>query len=165
MWNKIYLILLAVAVLTMGVLMYLSYSWLGSITDPKNVAANYVYFADISWTFLMISSLVLLAAANVLLFKTRRAWALWASFLYFSVFMILQTFWLQESFFQYKKTNGLADGSFSLGAFVGVMFVALAAIFVFFNQYLVRRMQAKMFPQAAITEQIPEHIPIEKDSL
>ena len=165
MWNKIYLILLLIAALTMGVLMYLSDSWLGSITEPKNVAANYIYFADISWTFLMISSLVLLAAANALLFKTRKAWALWASFLYFAVFMILQTFWLQESFFQYKKTNGLADGSFSLGAFVGVMFVALAAIFVFFNQYLVKRMQAKMFPQAAITEQIPEQIAIEKDSV
>ena len=165
MWNKIYLILLLIAALTMGVLMYLSDSWLGSITEPKNVAANYIYFADISWTFLMISSLVLLVAANALLFKTRKAWALWASFLYFAVFMILQTFWLQESFFQYKKTNGLADGSFSLGAFVGVMFVALAAIFVFFNQYLVKRMQAKMFPQAAINEQIPEQIAIEKDSV
>jgi magnesium-transporting ATPase (P-type) len=165
MWNKIYLILLLIAALTMGVLMYLSYSWLGSIADPKNVAANYTYFADISWTFLMISSLVLLVAANALLFKTRQAWALWTSFLYFSVFMILQTFWLQESFFQYKKTNGLADGSFSLGAFVGVMFVALAAIFVFFNQYLVKRMQSKMFPQASSADQLSEQVVVEKDAV
>ena len=156
MWNKIYSILLAVAVLAMSILMYLPYSWLGSVTDPKIIVSNYIHYANISWTFLLISSLVLLIAGNVLLFKTRQSWALWASFLYFAVFMILQTFWLQESFFQYKKASGLADGSFSLGAFVGVMFVALGAIFVFFNQYLVKRMQAKMFPQAETSGQISE---------
>ena len=165
MWNKIYSILLVIAVLTMGVLLYLPYSWLGSVTDPKIVAFNYNHYAGISWTFLLISSLVLLAAGNALLFKTRQAWALWASFLYFAVFMILHTFWLQESYFQYKKSSGLADGSFSLGAFVGVLFVALAAIFVFFNQYLVKRMQAKMSPQIETGGQISEQIRTEKDAV
>ncbi len=156
MWNKIYLILLAICVLTMGVLLYLPYSWLGSITDPRIVADNFNHYAGISRTFLFVSALVLLIAANALLFKTRKAWGLWATFVYFAVFMTAQTFWLEQSFFNYRQTNNLTDSTFFFGSFFAVVFIALAAIFVFFNQYLVKRMQTKMSPQTNTVETLPE---------
>lgn len=165
MWNKIYLILLAICVLTMGVLLYLPFSWLGSITDPKIIAANFSYYANISRTFLFGSSLILLVAGNILLLKTYKAWGLWAAFLYFTVFIIAQTFWLEQSFFRYRQANNLTDDTFFFGSFVAVLFVALAAILVFFDQYLVKRMQAKMSPQGKIVEPISEPVLIEKDSI
>ncbi|MDQ2745931.1 MAG: hypothetical protein M3T96_01580 [Acidobacteriota bacterium] len=163
MWNKIFLVLLAVCVLTMGVLLYLPYSWLGSITDPKIVAVNFGHYAGISRTFLFISSLILLIAGNVLLFKTRRSWGLWTAFFYFAVFMLAQTFWLEQSFFRYQQTNNFTDSVFFFGSFIAVLFVALAAVLVFFNQYLVKQTQAKMFPPSAPVEQIPERISGEKE--
>ena len=163
MWNKIYLILLAVCVLTMGVLLHLPYSWLGSITAPKIVALNFEHYANISRMFLFISSLVLLAAGDVLLFKTRQSWGLWTAFLYFAIFMVAHTFWLEQSFFRYRQENNLTDSSFFFGSFLAVLYIVITAIFVFFNQYLIKRMQAKMFPQTEIVEQIPERISIEKD--
>lgn len=146
MWNKVYLILLAIAVLTMGVLLYLPASWLSSVADPKNVALNYAHYSNISWTFLLISSIVLLLTANFVLFKTRRSWAMWATLTYFAVFMTAQTFWLEKSFFRYQQENNLNDSAFFLGSFVGVALIFLAAVIVFFNQYLIKRAQARLAP-------------------
>ncbi len=165
MWNKIYLVLLAVCALTMGILLYLPYSWLGSITDPKIIAANFGYYANISRTFLFVSSLILLAAGNVLLFKTYKSWGLWAAFLYFAGFIIAQTFWLEQSFFRYRQANNLTDDAFFFGSFVAVLFVALAAILVFFDQYLVKRMQAKMSAPNKTFEPVTDPVLIEKDSI
>ncbi len=156
MWNKIYLITLAAAAAAMGVLLYLPYSWLGSVTDPKNVALNFTHYANISWTFLLVSSLILLILANVLLFNTRRAWGMWATLVYFAVFTIAQSFWLEQSFFNYRQANKLPTDTFFLGSLIAVLCIVLAAIFVFFNQYLVKRMQGKMSPQVETVRQISE---------
>lgn len=155
MWNKIYLIIIAIAVLATGVLLYLPHSWLQSITAPRDVAEHYKFYANIGWMFLLISSLALLVVGNVVLWKTRRAWAMWASLLYFAVFIIAHTFWLENSFFQYKQTNNLETGAISWSPLFGVVLIVLAAIIVFFNQYLVKRMGDKMYPVAAPDEQPP----------
>lgn len=165
MWNKIYLILLAVAVLGMAVLTYISADWLTSVGDPRTAAENYSYYASLSQTFLFVSSLILLLVGNALLFKTRQSWALWATFVYFAVFVVLHSFWLGEKYLQFKQARGLSDSTISFGAIIGVLFVAIAAILVFFDQYLVKRMQAKMLPQTASPEQIPEQVSVEKDSI
>ena len=143
MWNKLYLILLAAATLTMGILLLLPNSWLGSVTDPRNVALNYTHYAGISWTFLLVSSVFLLIVANGVLLKTGKAWALWTSLLYFAGFMIAQTFWLEQNFFRYQQANNLTDSTFFLGSVYGVALIILAAVIVFFNQYLIKRMQAR----------------------
>lgn len=105
MWNKIYLIALAAAVLIIGVLTYFSFDWLQSVTNPKDVIENYEKYADYSWMFLLISTLVLLVVGNVVLWTTRKSWALWTTFFYFAVFIVLQKFWLEQSFHQYKQTR------------------------------------------------------------
>ena len=156
MWNKIYGAILAAAFLAMIVLLYLPYSWLQSVTSPKDVETSYLFYSNISWTFLLISSLVLLIAANVLLWKTRRSWAMWAMFLYFAIFTVAHKFWLDRAFFNYQKANNLTESVFTFGALAGALLIVLAAIIVFFNQYLVKRLHDKMYPPAAPIEALPE---------
>ena len=161
MWNKIYLVVLAIAILAMGVLLYLPYSWLQSVTAPKDVAAQYNFYSNISWMFLLFSSLVLLIAGNVVLWKTRRSWAMWTALLYFAVFMVAQTFWLDRDFFNYQQKHNLTDSLISFGALSGVILIVLAAIIVFFNQYLAKRMHVKMYP--AVTQPV-EALPEESSA-
>ena len=149
MWNKIYLVILAAAVLATGVLLYFSYSWLQSKTNPQDVQANYLSYSNISWTFVLISSLVLLIAANVVLWKTRRTWAAWTTLLYFAVFTIAHKFCLDQVFFNYQQANRLTENMISFGAIFGVVLIVLAAIIVFFNQYLVKRLHDKTYPAVA----------------
>ena len=157
MWNKIYSVILAIAVLAMGVLLAFQYSWLQSKTAPKDVIAQYEFYSNISWLFLLFSLLVLLIAGNVVLWKTGRAWAVWTSLLYFAVFMLAHTFWLENSFFRYKQENTAENSLISWSPLLGVVLIALAAIIVFFNQYLVKRMSNKMLPAAAQPiESLPE---------
>jgi len=156
MWNKIYLLILAVAILAMGIFTFLPYNWLQSKTDPRDVQMNYLFHLNIGWTFLLISSLVLLAAANVILWRTRKSWALWTSFLYFAAFTIAYRFWLDQAFFAFQQTNRLTDDALSFGAIFGVVLIVLAAVIVFFNQYLVKRLQDKMYPPLQPVESLPE---------
>jgi len=157
MWNKIYSIILAAAVLAAGVLIYFPYSWLQSKTNPADVQASYLFYSNLSWTFLLISSLILLIAANVVLWKTRRSWAMWVSLLYFAVFTIAQKFWLDGAFFNFQQANRLTESVLSFGALFGAVLIVLAAIIVFFNQYLVKRMHDKMYPAVAPTiDDLPE---------
>jgi hypothetical protein len=152
MWNKIYTGALGISFLLTAGLIYYSYTWLQSIGAPASVAQNYENYSNISWMFLWISSAVLLVLANVVLWTTGNAWAMWATFLYFAVFILAQTLWLDQSFFSYKQQNNLTNSAFSLGIFSGVLFSGLAGIIVFFNQYLVKRMRNKMFQTQIVSE-------------
>jgi len=165
MWNKIYLGVLGAAFLVMFVLMYLTFSWLQSVDKPANVVVNYEYNASISRTFLWISSIVLLILANILFWKTRKSWALWATLVYFAVFTAAQTFWLSQTLFQYQQDKNLTADNFSLGSpFAGAMMIALAGIIVFFNQYLTKRLHDKTFPplQPAVV-QMPDEVLVDEN--
>lgn len=156
MLSKIYLAALAVFILLMSVLTYYSCSWLSSITDPGSVVTNYEYYSKLSGNFLWISALILIILANVILWKTRKIWAFWSTLLYFAVFIILHTFWLNTSFVQYKRDNGLLAGSISLSPLVGVIIIIFVAVFVFLNQLLVLRMHDKMYAKEAPVEPVVE---------
>jgi hypothetical protein len=154
MWNKIYTAVLGIFFLLSAGLTYYSYTWLQSVSAPRNVAENYGYFANLDWMLLWISTLILLVLANVVLWTTRNAWAIWATFLYFAFFILLQTFWLDAAFNRYKQQNGLDGAAISLGVFLGVVLIGLAAVIVFFNQFLIKRMRDKMSAQSVPTNQI-----------
>lgn len=146
MLNKIYLIVLAVFVLIMSVFTFYSYSWLASIDNPRTVVSNFDYYSNLSGTFLWISALTLLVLANVAFWKTRKLWAFWATFLYFAVFIILHTFWLNRSFIEFQRTNGFLVGSYSLSPLVGVGLLIAALFIVFFDQFVALKMRNKMYP-------------------
>ena len=145
MLNKIYLIALAVFVLVMSVLTYLSYGWLKSIDAPQSVVENFNYNSGNGRIFLLISSIILLVLANVILWKTRKSWAFWSTLLYFAVFLFARTFWLDRAIQQFQKDKGLVESGFSLSPFIGVITFIAIAIFIYFNQFLVTRMLDKMF--------------------
>jgi hypothetical protein len=146
MLNKIYLAFLGIASVVMIFFTLYSQSWLSSIGDPKTAAENYSYWANLNWTFLWFSSVVLLVFANILLWKMRRGWAMWTTLVYFAVFTVISYFWLEPNFFAFKKTNGLWKGEFSLSQFFGVGLIVVAAVIVFLNHFLNLRLNEKMFP-------------------
>jgi hypothetical protein len=145
MWTKIFLILFAVALAAMGVLTYLSYAQLQSTGfAPKDIAESFLSYAGFYWTFFWISSLALLITANVVLWLTRRAWALWLTFLYFSIFILVRTWWLNEVYSAYARQNNLsADGFFGYGI-LGALICIAVAVGIFFDQFLVLRMRDRM---------------------
>lgn len=161
MWNKIYPALLIISIITMSVLLYLPYSWLQSITAPRDVELQYRFYSNISWIFLLVSSLVMLLIGNVVLWLTQRAWAMWTTLLYFTVFMLAYTFWLESAFFNYRQTNNLETGIISWSPLVGVILIALTTVIVFFDQYLVKRMLAKT---SGVTESVAQDL-IEENSV
>jgi hypothetical protein len=156
MWNKVYLIALAVFLVLMSVLTYISSSWLGSITRPSDVAQSYISNSTTSWYVLLISTLILLILANIVLWNTLKAWAFWTTLLYFVIFIVLQTFWLDNSFVQYLKDNGLAPGQYTLRPLFGAVLCIGAGIFVFFNQLVVLRMHEKMYAKEEPVERLSE---------
>jgi len=157
MWNKIYTAVLGISFVLMAGLIFYSNTWLQSPTKPADVVANYNNYSNIGWMFFWASSIILLILANVVLWTTRNAWAMWATFLYFALFILIQTFWLGESFSRYKQENGLGETGLSTGVFLGVILSGLAAVIVFFNQFLVKQMRDKMSVQAQpVTEKRAE---------
>lgn len=161
MWNKIYLLALAVLLLPMIFLSYYSWSWLQSVSAPQAVVTNYQHYSNFGWNYLWISTIVLMILGTVLLWKTRRAWALWTTLLYFALFIIIRYFWLEQSFFQYKQDKGLVGDGLSIQPLIGVVLCALAAVIVFFNQYLVKRSYDKMYPEKISSD---VSVPIENDT-
>ena len=151
MWSKIYLAFLALSITAMGFFTYYSWSWLQSKGNPVDAVAGFQYHSGLSWTVLWLSAAALLGLGNVVLWASSRTWAMWLTFLYFASFVIIAYFWLGESFFHYRKDNGLSEGSFSLGPFFAVVLIALVAAIVFFNQFLLVRVQQKMNPPIANT--------------
>ncbi len=144
MLGRIYLVLLSVAVVVMGALTYLSYGWLQSIGDPQNAIQNYQDYSGISWSVLWVCFLALVIVANVLLWKTRKAWALWASLLFFVSFIIIQTFWLENAFFNFVKENTASESKYFIRPFLGITISAIATIGIFFDQFILLRMRDKL---------------------
>jgi len=145
MWNKIYSIALAISLFIMTSLSFYAYNWLKSIDAPANVVQNYEYYSGLAWMFLWLSSIILLVLANALYWRTQKPWALWTTFLYFALFIIIQTFWFDESFMTYKNQNNLGQNNLPVGLFLGVALCVVGAVIVFFDQFLVSRLHKKMY--------------------
>ncbi len=148
MWNKIYLAVLAAAFLVMCFFTFYANSWLGSIGNPKDAIEGYEHYAGIGSLSLSISSVILLILANVILWNTRRGWALWTTLAYFAIFVILRAFWLEKSRFSLQYP----DSSFFTPALVGAGVIIAAGAVVFFNQLLNLRLNEKMYPPLETSE-------------
>lgn len=152
MWDKIFLLILAVCSAIMAGLTYYSWSWLQSIGNPAATVEGYTYHAGLAWTFLWISSIVLLVAANFLLGRFRRSWAMWATFVYFAAFAVIRYFFLERSFLHYKLNAGFGEPGISWAPFAGAIIVIAAGATVFLNHLLVVRLREQLYPAAAADE-------------
>ncbi|MDQ3800916.1 MAG: hypothetical protein M3384_15945 [Acidobacteriota bacterium] len=162
MWTKIFLVSFAAAFAVMSVLTYLPYSWLQSKGfAPNIIAGNFLSYSSAYTTGFWISLLVLLILSNVVLWLSRRAWALWLTFLFFSIFVLIQTWWLSEAYASYARQNSLpAETPFGYGI-LGALICVAAGVGIFFNQFLVLRMRdsihgaGKTTEEAAVVEESP----------
>lgn len=156
MLSKIYVLVLVVAILITGLLTFYAYSWLGSLSGPQSIVENHNFYSNLAWTCVWLSSIILLGIANAILWKTQKLWAMWASFVFFAAFVILQTFWLSPAFSNFLFNNNLQERGISFSPFLGIIICILAAIIVFFNQFIVLRMHEKSFPPAQLPEELVE---------
>lgn len=161
MWSKVYLACLAISLAVMAFFTFYGLSWLQSIGDPRAAAAEFEYHSGISWPVLWISSNALLVIANAILWTTRRAWAMWVTFLFLAVFIAAKFFWLDRSFAAFQAANNLAAPTISFGPFLAAIMIVVIAAIVFFDQFFVVRMLEKMYPTPAEfpepgTEELPE---------
>lgn len=148
MWNRIFLLILAVCSAIMAGLTYYAWSWLQSIGAPSATVEGYTFHAGLAWKFVWASSIILLILANFLLARSRRSWAMWATFVYFAAFVVVRYFFLERWFFQYKLNSGLADSRLSWAPFAGAVVVVAAATVVFIDQMLIVRLTEKIYPSA-----------------
>lgn len=152
----IYVALLSVAFVITVFFCFYAYSWLGSIGNPLNAQAGFEYHISLAWYVIWFSAAVLLVLANILLWQTRSSWAMWTTFTYFALFIILRYFVLENAFFSFQQTNNLIDRNFSFSPLLGVVFVFLGAVIVYFNQFLSLRLRDKIFAKEIPEKDLPE---------
>ncbi|MGI8495483.1 MAG: hypothetical protein ACR2L1_09265 [Pyrinomonadaceae bacterium] len=145
MLNKIYFLALTIAAVIMIVLSYLAYNQIQAIGfSPATIAGNFHYYESLYQQFLWISSLILLILGNVLLWQTRRSRALWATLLYFVVFVLLDSWWLGSLGFDYEQRYKLTVDSFSFSGILGAGLCIVAALIIFFDHFIVLRMRDRI---------------------
>ena len=156
MFTKIYLVLFVVALLVIATITFLAYTQLQSVGfPPPQIVERFEGYESIFKTVLWISSVVLLILANVILWTTRKSWALWVTFAYFAVFILLDMWWLGDSLVAYKKQNNLFNGSFQVGGIFAAFMVVIVGIGIFFNQFIALRLNDKMFNKSVeATEEV-----------
>lgn len=156
MLSKIYLGLLAFSVLIVGFFTYYSWSWLRSIGVPAAAVEGFVYNSETAWYVLWTTFALLLIVGNGILWSSKSSWAVWMSFVYFAVFVLVRYFWLDAAALNFRKSAGLVEGTFSLGPLLGVIIVAAAAAIVFLDHFVVVRLNQRMFPDTKTVETSPE---------
>lgn len=134
--------ILAAAVVVMFFFTFYANSWFRSIGNPQAALEGYEYYAGLGSTFLSISFLILLITANIILWNTRRGWAMWTTLGYFALFVLLRAFWLEKSLYNFLYPDSL----FFTPALVGAGLIIAAGVLVFFNQLLNLRLHERMYP-------------------
>jgi uncharacterized membrane protein len=86
------------------------------------------------------------------MWKSRRSWALWTSFVYFAFFILLNTWWLEESSFRYKKTHQLLEGGFQVGGIFAIIMTFVVGVGAYFDQFIVFRLWDKMYGKPAVAD-------------
>jgi hypothetical protein len=94
-----------------------------------------------------------LTIANVVLWSTRKAWAVWLSFLYFALFIFLRYWWLEGDYLDFARRHSLTDSSFSTGPLVAAILVVGVGMLIFFDQFVVLRLSEKMHPTSGFSNE------------
>ena len=152
MLNKIFLGVMAIAVVVVLFITYYSWSWLQSIGDPRTAWESFNYDRRAGVYFLIVSTIVLLVIANVVLWTVRNAWAMWATHLFFSIFAIVLLFWLHLTGISFCIDNGVCQSpSRGIGPLLAVFGIVVLGVLVFFDQYVVLRLHGKMYRNPDLT--------------
>jgi len=145
MVSKIYLAVLGISVAVMAFFTYYAWSWLQSIGKPAAAIDGYLYHAALGWVTLVASWLILMLIANVILWATQRAWAMWTTFVFAAIFLIAKFFWLGTAFLNFARENSMTDIRYSFAPLTGVILIVAVGIVTLANQFLSVRLQQKMY--------------------
>jgi predicted DNA repair protein MutK len=160
MWTRIYLGVLAAAILVVGFFTYYSLGWLESIGKPEDAIAGYESTSGIASAMLSICSIVLVFMGVGVLWTTRRAWALWVTFAYFAVFRAVEGFYLSRGYQELvAKSSGLNPKVWATPVITLLVIIGAAAM-TLVVQYVVVTMHAKFNPTHAIASSetdVPEN--------
>lgn len=143
MLSKSYLAALGLSTAVMGFLTYYSWSWLQSIGQPAAAVEGYQYHSNLAWITLWISTTILLIIGNAVLWAARSAWAMWLTFLYFAVFVVIGFFWLEREYMRFAETFS----TFSPKPILGAALIVLMAAIVFFDQFIIIRLRSETYPE------------------
>lgn len=161
MLTKVYLAVFAAAIAIEAFITYYAFSWLQSIGSPTAAFEGYTYNASASFKFLIGSWLVLVILATAIAW-TKKPWALWTSFLYFSIFALAYYFWLDRTAFHFKQTQGLTDASYNFASLLGVILVIVAGFITFAIHFMVAQLRQKMSMNGVeVDGSNPEHTDLE----
>ena len=156
MFSKIYLALLGLSISVMAFFTYYSWSWLQSIGQPAAAVAEFQFYTTLVSTALWISTAVLLVLANAVLWSSGRAWAIWTTLLFFTVFAVLRYFGLELAYIDFQMRTYPAGIAVMKGPVIGVALIILMAAIAFFDQFIVVRLRAKTYakPEEPVVETV-----------
>lgn len=152
MWTRIYIGVLAAAVLVVGFFTYYSWTWLESIGKPADAIAGYQNVSGVAWPMLCICTAVLLFIACGVMWSKGRAWALWLTFAYFTVFVAISGFYLDREYQRLLESTAGIDTNVWATPVISLLIIAGAAIPVLALQYLIVVFREK-FNRAAHTSE------------
>lgn len=152
MIKKSFLCLLGLAAVLSAFFAFYAYSWLGSIGNPRDAFAGYEYYRQIGWMFLWPAAAVLAAVGTAVLWTTRSAWALWASFAYFAFFVLTGFYVVDRAGAAFRRSIDPSAPDYDLSLVLGAVIVIVAAIAIYFLQFLVLRLLDRMYPSATETD-------------
>ncbi|MBV9214984.1 MAG: hypothetical protein JO053_02320 [Acidobacteria bacterium] len=159
MLTKIYLAVLAIATIVMGFFTFYASSWLKSIGLPSAAIDGYEYHMGLGWIALWFSTLVLLLLAAGILWSSQHAWALWAAFVFFAVFIVARSFWLEPAATLFKQQTGLAVPGFTGGSIMAAVSILGVAAFAFLAQFAIIRIHRKTYGSEPEAVESPDNKP------
>jgi hypothetical protein len=137
MWTRIYIGVLAAAVLVVGFFSYYSWAWLNSIGRPEDAIAGYESTSGIAWAMLCVCSIILLFLACGVMWARGSAWPLWVTFAYFALFVAFRGFWLDRTYQQLLEQTAGIDTRLWATPVISVLMIIGAAVPVLALQYLI----------------------------
>ena len=159
MWNRVYFVLLAIACVVTGFFIYYTASWLGSIGSPRDAFDGFIYHSRLAEASLWISTLILLIAANVVLWTYRRAWALWTTLLFLVIFVFARYAWLDNAGLAFAREHSIDAGQLRWGFLMSLITSVASAALIYFDVFLVTRLRDRLHGPSATPEKEESDLP------
>ena len=137
---RLYSIIVLLSALVCG---YLSYRAITSVSPqnamPADLKANiFQDYQSMLVYFLNLGFILMIIFSNLHSFASKKiSWVLYLqTFGIYAAFAVIDNFFLQDSFFHFKKMNQLWQGEFSFANILGYFSLVISAALTVFNAYM-----------------------------
>ncbi|MFN8276118.1 MAG: hypothetical protein U0T84_01420 [Chitinophagales bacterium] len=137
--NRLFYVMVAIGVILCSYISYRAILAFNEKTLAEDKMIIYNDFESMLIYFLNLGFIVLMALANIHSFVSKKIqWLSYAvTFSVYALFAIVDNFFLEDVFFQFKKLNQLWSGEFSFASIAGYFSLLLSAALTAFNAYMV----------------------------